>query len=150
MNGLKSRSGPAAIGIVMNGNKKLTKIWKRVWITIMALAGTGAILAVLWYNGVFLPGWIAWKDRKIQQGEYEILLDSRTVKVLYDGTVIWTSPKGVKVQDVLSCDADNDGREELILLCWKIGRYGKYRPFWVEKDEKKWSQHIFVWSIGKR
>lgn len=117
-------------------------------ITIMALAGTGAILAVLWYNGAFLPGWIDWNDRLIQQGEYEVLLDHRTVRVTYDNSVIWTSPRGVKVQDVLSCDADNDGREELILLCWKIGRYGKYRPIWVEKDEKKWSQHIFVYDYN--
>lgn len=117
--------------------------------TIMALAGTGAILAVLWYNGVFLPGWIDWKDRKIQQGEYEVLLDHRSVRVIYDNGVIWTSSKGVKVQDVLSCDVDNDGREELILLCWKIGRYGKYRPIWVEKDEKKWSQHVFVYDYNE-
>nr|WP_300858959.1 CapA family protein [uncultured Acetatifactor sp.] len=120
-------------------------------IIIMALAGTGAILIILWCTGAFLPGWIAWKDRIIcgQQGAYEISLSHRSVKVLYDNTVIWTSPKGVKVQDILSCDADNDGREELILLCWKIGRYGKYRPFWVEKDEKRWSQHIFVYDYNK-
>ena len=120
-------------------------------IIIMALAGTGAILIILWCTGAFLPGWIAWKDRIIcgQQGAYEISLSHRSVKVLYDNTVIWASPKGVKVQDILSCDVDNDGREELILLCWKIGRYGRYRPFWVEKDEKRWSQHIFVYDYNK-
>lgn len=64
-------------------------------------------------------------------------------------SVIWTSPKGVLVQKVLSADVDNDGREELVLLCWKTGRYGRDRPFWVEKDEKKWSQHLFVYEYGQ-
>lgn len=62
------------------------------------------------------------------------------------GTIIWTSPKGVKVQKVLSVDIDNDHREELVLLCWKIGHYGKDKPFWVEKDKKEWSQHLFVYE----
>lgn len=60
--------------------------------------------------------------------------------------VIWTSPKGVLVQKVLSADIDNDHREELVLLCWKIGHYGKDKPFWVEKDKKEWSQHLFVYE----
>ena len=50
------------------------------------------------------------------------------------------------MQDVLSCDIDNDGMDELLLLCWKKGRYGEHKPFWVEEDEKNWSQHLFVYE----
>lgn len=59
---------------------------------------------------------------------------------------IWTSPQEVKVQKALSCDIDNDGIDELVLLCWKKGRYGEHKPFWVEKDETVWSQHLFVYE----
>lgn len=55
----------------------------------------------------------------------------------------------MKVQQALWADVDNDGKEELVLLCWKKGRYGKSRPFWVERDEKKWSQHLFVYEYDQ-
>lgn len=84
-------------------------------------------------------------------GEYEVTLSSRAVSVSRssDQKIIWKSQKGVKVQDVLSCDIDGDGNDELILLCWKSGRFGKYRPFWIEQDEKEWSQHILYTNIQK-
>lgn len=120
----------------------------------MALVCTGAILCVLyalWAGGVFLPRWIQWENARFSDhtGEYEISLDRKAVSVLHDGAVIWNSPEEAKVQAVLSCDIDHDGAEELILLCWKIGRYGTYRPFWIDRDENKWSQHIFVYEYNQ-
>lgn len=114
----------------------------------MALVAAGAVLYALWSRGVFLPGWIQWHDREISDdsGTYEITLAQKRVAVRQGGREIWASPEGVKVQDVLSCDIDGDQAQELVVLCWKIGRYGKHRPFWVEKDEKKWSQHLFVYE----
>ena len=115
----------------------------------MALVGTGAVLYMLWMNGTFLPRWIRWEGGTSHDltGKYEITLAHKKVSVECDTNVIWTSPKGVKVQSVLSADIDGDKTEEMILLCWKIGRYGRSRPFWVEEDEKKWSQHIFVYGL---
>lgn len=115
----------------------------------MALVGTGAVLYMLWMNGTFLPRWIRWESGKSYDSaeKYEIILAQKKVSVEYDNGVIWASPKGVKVQSVLSADIDGDKTEEMILLCWKIGRYGRSKPFWVEKDEKKWSQHIFVYGL---
>ena len=125
-------------------------LWKGAALTIGALAAAGALLYLLWSQGAFLPRWVKWQDRVIhdRSGEYEITLNRESVHVEYGGTQIWTSPEGAKVQDVLSCDIDNDGEDELILLCWKIGRYGVHRPFWIEKDERKWSQHIFVYEYA--
>lgn len=115
----------------------------------MALVGTGAVLYMLWLGGAFLPRWIRWESGISHDptGKYEIMLEQKKVSVIYDTNVIWISPKGVKVQSVLSADIDGDKTEELILLCWKIGRYGRSKPFWVEEDEKKWSQHIFVYGL---
>ena len=115
----------------------------------MALVGTGAVLYMLWMNGTFLPRWIRWESGISYDSseKYEIILAQKKVSVEYDNGVIWASPKGVKVQSVLSADIDGDKMEEMILLCWKIGRYGRSKPFWVEEDEKKWSQHIFVYGL---
>lgn len=103
-----------------------------------------------WRGGHFLPGWIEWKSGTFtdESGRYEIVLKHRTARVICDSSVIWTAPGEIKVQDAMSCDIDGDGADELILLCWKIGRFGSSRPFWVEEDEETWSQHIFVYNYA--
>lgn len=131
---------------------------------VMALAAVSAAVFVLgaWvYSGSGIPSWVIWEDSVFfdAAGMYEIELSHRTVSVKYNvndksemtvGSVIWTSPEEVKVQKVLSCDIDNDRADELVLLCWKKGRYGEHRPFWVEEDEEEdtWSQHLFVYEYN--
>lgn len=137
----------------MNGKKSRRRILPAAVIAAVAavtVAGVFGILHILSRQGIILPRWIRWESRIISDsgGHYEITLEDRAVRVNRDGLEIWTSPEGVKVQDVLSGDIDNDGGDELILLCWKRGRYGKYRPIWVEEDEKNWSQHIFVYEYA--
>ena len=83
-----------------------------------------AVVLVMWLNGDFLPKWIEWKE----------VGDTSFLK------------KGVKAQDTLFVDIDHDGREELLVLCWRIGRYGDRKPFWVKHDEFKWSQHIYIYE----
>lgn len=121
---------------------------RRAKFIILAFLCIGAVCYLLWSGGVFLPEWITWEKGSSwdASGAYEISLKQRAVDVLYEDRVIWSSPEGVKVQSVLSCDIDNDGADELLLLCWKKGRYGEHKPFWVEQDEKTWSQHLFVYE----
>ncbi|MDO4302720.1 MAG: hypothetical protein Q4D94_02285, partial [Bacillota bacterium] len=125
----------------MTGNKLLKRIF-----TLIAAVGIAAVLYALWIQGCFLPLWAKWNQADIcdSTGEYQILLQHRTVHVKYQDEIIWSSPGEVNVQDVLSCDIDGDKEDELLLLCWKRGRYGNHKPFWVDEDEKGWSQHIFV------
>lgn len=129
----------------MNGNKKVLR-------TVLAIAaaavGITAVLYILWYHGAFLPRWIVWQDKTVYDASqrYKTVLHHKSAAAIYQNALIWNSPERVKVQDALSCDIDRDGQEELVLLCWKTGRYGKYKPFWVEKDEQAWSQHIFVYE----
>lgn len=126
-------------------------LWKKAVIVIAVLAAGGAALYGLWAAGMFLPGWVSWESGSItgESGDYEISLEERTVKVVYHGAEIWQSPKEIKVQQAVSGDIDLDGRDELVLLCWKRGRFGAYKPFWIERDERSWSQHIFVYDCAE-
>ena len=129
----------------------------------MALATVSAVVLVsaVWrlYFGPQIPDWVIWEDSAFADaaGQYEIELRHKTVRVRCgienegaktDTRVIWTSPEEVRVQKALSCDVDNDSTDELVLLCWKKGRYGEHRPFWVEEDEDTWSQHLFVYEYN--
>lgn len=124
------------------------KVIRRLLYCIMALVCTGAVLYMLWRSGTFLPRWVEWESSRFYDAaeQYEIILAHKKVKVRRNDGVIWTSPKGLVVQQVLSCDIDNDRQDELILLCWRVGRYGKSKPFWVEQNEREWSQHIVVYE----
>lgn len=124
--------------------------WEKAVIITAVLAACGAALYGLWAAGMLLPGWVYWESGSItgESGDYEVSLEERTVHVAYHGAEIWQSPKEIKVQQAVLGDIDLDGRDELILLCWKRGRFGAYKPFWIERDEKDWSQHIFVYDCA--
>lgn len=125
------------------------KILKRGITTIVVLAFIIFLLYTMWNNGCFLPQWITWESKSLYDGsnQYEIVLKNKKVSIEYKSIEIWESPSNVKVQDILLLDIDNDNIEEILLLCWKRGRYGKHKPFWVKEDEQSWSQHIFVYEL---
>lgn len=124
---------------------------RTVYKKIMALASAGAaalLLYVLISRFSAIPRWVTWESGIFYDntGDYQIVLDDKKVCVKNDTDVIWTTADGILVQKALSCDIDNDCADELVLLCWKKGRFGAHRPFWVRKDEKGWSQHLFVYE----
>ena len=59
----------------------------------------------------------------------------------------WTSEEDLRVQDILLSDLDSDGKEEIIALVWKRGKYGNDMPFWVSQNDTGVSQHIFIYEI---
>lgn len=107
-----------ALGVV-NKKKK-----KNIFIILTATILIVAAFFVMWLKGAFLPKWIEWK--RVDDTSY--------------------LKKGVKAQDCLSIDINHDGKDELLVLCWRIGRYGDRKPFWVKHDELKWSQHIYIYE----
>lgn len=116
---------------------------------LMAVAAAAAVCA--YQRGLFLPGWIAWKTAEIagapDAGEPErIVLEKKAVRVVSGAQTLWQSEREILVQDVLFCDIDHDAQRELLLLCWKRGRYGESRPFWVTREETGWSQHIYIYD----
>lgn len=146
---MPSRIGHSLIGlpIAINEMKKKLK-WILIFLGAAALAAALWIFA--WSRGVFLPKWIQWETKNLEPeedaGPSSISLKKRRVIVEDQGKTLWESPENVLVQDFLWCDIDHDQTPELILLCWRIGRYGNARPFWVEHDELAWSQHIYIYD----
>lgn len=61
-------------------------------------------------------------------------------------------PKGLKldpkfdIEEVLIGDFTNDGIENVAIYLWKEGNYGKSLPFWVEKNDKSYKQHLFIYE----
>ena len=86
-------------------------------------------------------------DKTVNAGDTVIEQSGRRITVEKEGKLIWSLPGEVLAQDFLFDDIDGDGQSELLVLCWKRGRYGKHRPTWVKSDEIKWSQHIFIYNI---
>ena len=121
---------------------------KIVMISIAACLLAAIAVFALWRAGCFLPQWIRWNERQIVclQGPDEIVLEDKEVVVYCGGSEVWRSDRGVPVQDILWRDIDHDGEEELMLLCWRRGTYGDSRPFWVKRNDRSWSQHIFIYD----
>lgn len=123
------------------------KIWMMFGIAACFIAAIAIFCA--WKQGYFLPGWVDWRTASIQgtSGEpAQIVLRNKSVRVLDNGDTVWQSDPSIRVQDMLWCDIDHDTEKELLLLCWKRGRYGDSRPFWVTEDEPSWSQHIYIYD----
>ena len=63
------------------------------------------------------------------------------------GDKLWELEEDALASDALFADIDRDGADELLVLCWKIGRYGNRKPFWIKKDVSKWVQHIYIYEV---
>lgn len=121
---------------------------KRIGWFLYALLLMGVCLPLLWARGVFLPRGTSHTKEETFAGGTPITLTlagSRFTAVSGEKT-LWQSGPGLHVQDYLSMDIDRDGSTELLLLVWRRGNYGSSRPFWVERNDTRWSQHIFIYD----
>lgn len=133
----------------------MKKIVKIISVFIVAAALAAAAVSFAWHKGAFLPRWITWQEKEEIYGFSEIsnlnqlkfILKNKRLELDKDNTVLWTSPKDILVQDFLWCDINHDNKAELLILCWRIGRYGNAKPYWVENDEHTWSQHIYIYEL---
>ena len=150
----------------------MKKIVKIISVFIVAAALAAAAVSFAWHKGAFLPRWIIWQEKEEIYGfsetdtentdeklwtneskdesnlnQLKFILKNKRLELDKDNTVLWTSPKDILVQDFLWCDINHDNKAELVILCWRIGRYGNAKPYWVENDEHTWSQHIYIYEL---
>ena len=141
---------------------------------VIILTVAAVILSAAWHKGAFLPAWIEWKAKteKIEawDGGYgtgnegaassenktdgknkvlalEINLTNKQISAVWGKDEVWISSDDVLVQDFLMEDIDHDGYAELMLLCWKIGKYGNIVPKFGDGEEYTWSQHIYIYDL---
>ena len=114
-----------------------------------ALLLSGAVLLLLFLNGAFLPKWIRWQEKTcVMASTADVTLRRRHVTITENGAVTYTAPRTWFISDILLCDLDRDGADELLFLTWKRGSYGGAKPFWVRRDEISFSQHIFIFRYA--
>ena len=100
-------------------------------------------------SDLFLPEFAASADKTVtdESCDLTVIQKGRGVTVYRGGRKIWALERTVRSQDILLEDIDHDDQKELLILCWKRGRFGKHKPTWVKEDEKDYSQHIFIYEI---
>ncbi|MDO5016641.1 MAG: hypothetical protein Q4E09_06510 [Eubacteriales bacterium] len=94
------------------------------WQGEVNLSGSGAGKAQL-------PDWINWQNGKQSSadGNWSFKLEDRGLSLSSEGKLLGTTPADWQVQAALFADANDDGEDNLILLCWKQGKFGSYHPF---------------------
>ncbi|WP_126513834.1 FG-GAP repeat domain-containing protein [Slackia heliotrinireducens] len=107
-------------------------------------------VAVLVHAGLLLPSWVDWNAAQVEadldgDGAEEVLgLSGRRMQVVETDGSVSQAPQEWKVSDAFAVDVDGDGLLEVVALVWKRGSFGPSRPFWIEKDNQGYSQHVFV------
>lgn len=54
---------------------------------------------------------------------------------------------GGRIIDSLVADFNWDKKSELALVVWKRGNYGSLMPFWVKRNERDFSSHLFLYRL---
>ena len=98
------------------------------------------------------PDWVTWQEKTEAadldgDGTAETLtLEGRSFTARRGEALLFETPEEWQTADLLHADIDRDGTEEVLLLVWKQGSYGDYRPFWVEENDSDLSEHIFIYK----
>lgn len=134
----------------MTIKSKTKKIILITLCSIGAVAILGVAAFLLWWYGAFLPRWITWEEKAGTMEELSVTLKGRKITVSDGDTVLWESQSDRFVQDLVIKDIDRDGVDEMILLIWKHGSYGKDMPFWEQKNDIELHQHIFIYKYDPK
>ena len=138
----------------MMRNDKGKIIKTAIFITAAVIAAVFLVVPVMDLyrsSSLFLPDFAATSDKTVTDDDEKVTViqKGRGVSVYRDGTKLWELERNVRSQDILLEDIDHDSQKELLILCWKRGRFGKHKPTWVKEDEKDYSQHIFIYEINE-
>ncbi len=130
----------------MVNHKKKIIIITVIIVLILTVSG-------LWWEGYFLPSWIAWKQEDItedfdQDGRNEtIVLDHRRLTLKRGSEVLYETPSRWKISAMYAGNIDEDDNIEILVLAWRHGNYGDYRPNWVKHDTIAWSERLYIFEV---
>ncbi|MCR4643742.1 MAG: hypothetical protein K5697_17165 [Lachnospiraceae bacterium] len=125
----------------------MTKKRRLVLIAIPAAAAV-IVAAVCIFHAAAYPSGVTWRSFSQElSGGRRLVLSKKALRLVSGEESYWQTDEAWLIEDVLVTDINRDGADELLLLLWKRGRYGKHKPSWVEEAEDEWSQHIFIYSL---
>ncbi len=81
-----------------------------------------------------------------EPGPDTICLKDQVLTARRGDALLWEFHENYRVQDFFVCDIDHDGTEELLVLFWRIGKYGSDVPPGKEQTTG-WSQHIGIYRF---
>lgn len=120
---------------------------RRLGWALYGLATLCMVVLLLWYRGMFLPRGADRSETAQLDGQpLTLTLTGGTFSAGAGDAVLWQTEPALQVEDFLTMDIDRDGRTELLLLVWRRGNYGSSKPFWVQRNDTNWSQHIFIYK----
>ena len=77
----------------------------------------------------------------------EIKIKNNKAYFLKNNKIIWESKDEYKIDKFLSGDFNNDGKTEIGFSVWKKGSYGDALPFWLEKNDDFFGNHLFLYKL---
>ncbi len=128
-------------------NKRILTVILVITAALVAAVVANRITADYLIPGLFLADYSEPHDKTVSENGITVIQKGRRITVSCDGRKIWALSRKIKAQDFLLDDIDHDGDDELLILCWKRGRFGEHKPTWIEEDEKWYSQHIFIYEF---
>ncbi|MCD6109836.1 hypothetical protein J7J83_03705 [bacterium] len=126
----------------------MANICKILGIILKVLVGGG--LFVLLFLHTLKPQEVIFVDFN-NDGFYERIERSNGVVKVFNGEeLIFRTDPQWDVKKVMVGDFTNSGNNELALYLWKKGNYGKSLPFWLDKNDNSYKQHLFLykWDDG--
>lgn len=129
-----------------NKNKHILIIFLTI-IMVLVITSVVGVFIYIKDNTLAIPGNIIFntKDEPVFDMQAH-LCDGHFTLQDEKGNIVWESEKNWKVQDFLVCDIDSDSDNEILLLTWKKGSFGKHLPFWVNENDTDTGQHIYIYE----
>lgn len=120
---------------------------RRIWVALVIFAVALATASVFVGSGLYLRILYDFKESSFENSEVTGTLSNGKVTLSSGDCVIFETDKDILVQDAMLMNLDRAKGDELVVLCWKRGHFGKHRPFWIKKDTKAFVQHIYIYDI---
>ena len=106
-----------------------------------------SVIFIIQSSQLNIPDNIVFNSKNASAFDLNISLSDGHFKISDEsGSAVWESDSKWKVQDFIVCDIDNDSQDEILLLTWKKGSFGKHLPFWVESNDTDTGQHIYIYE----